>query len=260
MLAACSLQEMTQPPVTEIPTSAPLQTLDRTEWALASLDGNGLVNGSAITLAFVPGSYLQGNAGCNFYGVDYIVGGHRFQVPEIHRTQDMCEAPDIMQQEAAFFAALSKVAAYRATEERLEFDDAQGRTTLAFARVHPPSTGTVLPGTRWVLTSLRGQPPLPGTHVNLEFGKQSFGGFTGCNDYGGGPDSGKYAATDAGVLQLFEFAVTAVGCPGDILAQEKAYLEALASAASYRLSNRRLEIQNAARETILIYAQRAECS
>ncbi len=260
MLAACSFQEMTQPPVTESPTSAPLQTLDGTKWTLTFLNGAAPVSSSTITLAFYPESYLEGDAGCNSYGGDYVAENHRFQVPLIHRTQDPCEAPDIMQQEAAFFAVLSKVATYRATEERLEFDDAQGRQTLAFARVHPPSTGTVLPGTKYVLTSLRGQPLLAGTHITLEFGKQSFGGFTGCNDYGGGPDDGKYAATDDGALKLLEFAVTAVGCPGDIMAQEKTYLEALTSAAAYRLSNRRLELQNAAGETILVYAQRAECA
>lgn len=260
MLAACSRQGTAQPPVTEIPTAAPLQTLEHTKWALTALNGAAPVNGSTVTLAFYPESYLQGDAGCNSYGVNYSADGRRFQVPLIHRTQDTCAAPDIMQQEAAFFAALAKVAAYRATEERLELDDAGGRTTLAFARVHPPGTGTLLPGTKYVLTSLRGQPLLPGTRITLEFEKQSISGFTGCNGYGGGPDSGQYAATDDGVLQLREFAVTAVGCPGDIMAQEKAYLEALTSAAAYRLSDRRLELQNAAGETILVYTQRAECA
>ena len=260
VLAACGLQGATPPSGTEISTSAPLQTLDGTKWTLTFLDGAAPVNSSAVTLAFVPGSYLQGNAGCNFYGVDYIADDHRFQVPLIHRTQDTCAAPGIMQQEAAFFAALYAVAGYSASEERLEFVNAQGQVTLAFARAHPPDTGTVLPGAEYVLTSLRGQPLLAGTHITLEFGKQSFSGFTGCNDYGGGPDSGQYAATDDGVLQLREFAVTAVGCPGDIMAQEKAYLEALTSAAAYRLSDRRLELQNAAGETILVYTQRPECA
>ena len=132
--------------------------------------------------------------------------------------------------------------------------------SLRDATQPPPSTGTVLPGTRWVLTSLRGQPFLPGTRITLEFGKQSFSGFTGCNTYGGGPDDGKYAATDDGALQLLEFAVTAVGCPGAILAQERAYLEALTSTAAYRVSDRRLELQNTAGETVLVFVQQAECA
>ncbi|MBM4464508.1 MAG: META domain-containing protein [Chloroflexi bacterium] len=260
LLAACGPQETAHLPVSETPTLAPLRILDDTEWALASLNGNSPVEGSAITLAFYPESYMQGDAGCNSYGVDYIADGNRFQVPEIHRTRDTCDAPDIMQQEAAFFEALAKVAAYRATEERLEFDDAQGRTILAFARVPPPTTGSVLPGTRWVLTSLRGQPLLPGTTINLEFGEAWYSGYTGCNNYGGGPDSGKYTATDEGILKIIGMAVTVQACPAGVGEQQEAYLESFLSAAAYRLVGDRLEIQDATGKTVLIYARQPECA
>ncbi|MGA9348390.1 MAG: META domain-containing protein [Anaerolineae bacterium] len=262
VLAACGPQETAHLPVSETPTSAPLRILDDTEWALTSLNGNSPVEGSAITLAFYPESYMQGDAGCNSYGVDYIADGNRFQVPEIHRTRDTCEVPDIMQQEAAFFEALAKVAAYRATEERLEFDDAQGRTILAFARVPPPTTGSVLPGTRWVLTSLQGQPLLPDTTISLEFGEAWYSGYTGCNYYGGGPDSGKYTATDEGTLKIIGMAVTVQLCPtpAGVMEQEQAYIAAFASAAAYRLSEDRLELQDATGETVLIYARQAECA
>jgi len=260
VLAACGPQETAHLPVSETPTSAPLRTLDDTEWALTSLNGNSPVEGSVVTLAFHPGSYMDGAAGCNSYGVDYLASGNRFQVPEIHRTRDTCDAPDIMQQEAAFFEALAKVAAYRATEERLEFDDAQGRTILAFARVPPPTTGSVLPGTKWVLTSLRGQPLLPGTTINLEFGEAWYSGYTGCNNYGGGPDSGKYTATDDGALKILGMAVTVQACPADVGEQQQAYLESFSSAAGYRLVDDRLELQDATGETVLVYARQPECA
>lgn len=261
VLAACAPQETAHLPVSETPTSALLRVLDDTEWALTSLNGNNPVEGSTITLAFHPGSYMDGTAGCNSYGVDYLASGNRFQVPEIHRTRDACELPAIMQQEAAFFEALAEVATYRATEESLEFGDAQGRTILAFARVPPPTTGSVLPGTRWVLTSLRGQPILPGTHINLEFREQSFSGFTGCNFYGG-PNMGKYAATDDGALKILGIEVTVMGCmePEGVMEQEKAYIDALMSAPTYRLSDDRLEFQDDTGETVLVYARQAECA
>jgi heat shock protein HslJ len=253
--AACGPQGTAQPLATQGPTLAPLPSLDNTKWALTSLNGDSPVAGSAVTLDFYPGNYMQGNAGCNSYGVDYLADGDRFQVPEIHRTRDTCDAPDIMQQEAAFFGALTGIAACRATEERLEFDDAQDRTILAFARVHPPGTGSLLPGTRWVLASLQGQPLLPGTRVNLEFEEQSFGGFTGCNYYGGA-----YAATDEGALQIPSMEVTAIGCAEEIMAQEKAYVDAFMSTATYQLVDDRLELQDASGKTILVYARRAECA
>ncbi|MBC8253850.1 MAG: META domain-containing protein [Ardenticatenia bacterium] len=262
VLAACGPQETAHLPVSETPTSAPLRILDDTEWALTSLNGNSPVEGSVVTLAFHPGSYMDGAAGCNSYGVDYIADGNRLQVPEIHRTRDTCDAPDIMQQEAAFFEALTNVAAYRATKERLEFDDAQGHTILAFARVPPPTTGSVLPGTKWVLTSLQGQPLVSGTTISLNFEREWLSGFAGCNAYGGGPDSGGFVATDEGSLTIPMLAVTVQLCltPEGVMEQEQAYVAAFTSAATYRLREDRLELQDATGETILVYARQPECA
>jgi formylglycine-generating enzyme required for sulfatase activity/heat shock protein HslJ len=117
-----------------------------------------------------------------------------------------------------------------------------------------------LNGTKWVLSSLRGQPPLPDTHISLEFDDQRFGGFTGCNYYGGGPGSGGYATTDDGNLKFLSFEVTLIGCPESIAAQEKAYIDALASVRFYRLVDNRLELQDATDEVVLIYTRRAECA
>jgi heat shock protein HslJ len=218
------------------------------------------VQGSTVTLDFYPEDYMQGDAGCNSYGAEYIAGDDRFQVSEIHQTRDTCDPPEIMHQEVAFFEALSHVAAYRATEERLAFDDARGRTILAFTRVHPPGTGSILPGTRWVLTSLQGQTLLPGTRINLEFGEQWFSGFSGCNYYGGGPDGGAYAATDEGSLKILGISMTAIGCAEDIMAQEQAYVDAFASTATYQVVGDGLQLRDATGKTTLVYARQAECA
>ena len=245
--------------VTAVPTAS-LPTLEGTKWVLTFLNGNDPVPGSTIELDFYSENYLQGEAGCNSYGADYTAGGGQFQIPELNRTQSVCDAPEIMQQEAAYFEALTKVAAYRATEERLEFDDALGRTILVFAKVSPPSTGSILPGTRWALTFLRGKALLPGTRINLEFGDQWFSGFDGCNYYGGGADGGAYAATDEGMLKILSLTVTAIGCAEDIMTQEQAYLDAFVNTAAYQVVDDRLELRDATGNTILIYTREAECA
>jgi heat shock protein HslJ len=122
------------------------------------------------------------------------------------------------------------------------------------------SAASALTGTKWVLSSLRGQPPLPDTHIGLKFDDQSFGGYTGCNYYGGGPDSGGYAATDDGNLKFLSFEVTLIGCPESIAAQEKVYIDALTSVRFYRLVANRLELRDATDEVVLIYTRRAECA
>ena len=82
-----------------------------------------------------------------------------------------------------------------------------------------------------------------------------------CNGYGGGPDSGKYIATDDGTLTLpYPIAVTVQDCPAPegIMEQEAAYIETLRSAAFYRLVDDCLEIGNVAGETTLVFARKEE--
>jgi heat shock protein HslJ len=130
-----------------------------------------------------------------------------------------------------------------------------------------PPTPTAMPatailvGTEWALTSLNGGSLIEGTEINLYFKEAFLGGSMTCNRYGGGPDSGKYVATDGGTLTLPQpIAVTLQLCsePQGIMEQEAAYIEALRSAASYRVVDDRLEIDNAAGETTLVFARKEE--
>ena len=129
----------------------------------------------------------------------------------------------------------------------------------------PDSTGsgkgTPLAGTQWMLTSLKGDSLIEGTEINLYFEEAFLGGSMTCNGYGGGPDSGKYVATDDGVLTLGQhFAVTVQLCsePKGIMEQEAAYIEALLSAETYHVVDDRLEMGNAAGQIILVFARKAE--
>ena len=124
-----------------------------------------------------------------------------------------------------------------------------------------------LEGTTWVLLTLRGERLLEGTRIILEFSGGFIRGFAGCNEYGRaviGDDvaGAKYKAGEDGSLTVPRLSITALDCPTPegVVDQEKAYLGALRSAAAYRLVDDRLEIQDAAGETILVYARRAECA
>jgi heat shock protein HslJ len=118
-----------------------------------------------------------------------------------------------------------------------------------------------LVGTEWVLTSLNGESLIEGTEINLYFKEAFLGGSMTCNNYGGGPDSGKYVATDDGTLRLpHPIAVTVQLCsePKGVMEQEATYIETLRRAASYRVVDDRLEIDNAAGETTLVFARKEE--
>ena len=124
----------------------------------------------------------------------------------------------------------------------------------------PMPTTVDLDGTEWVLTSLNGESLIEDTEITLYFEEALLGGSMTCNGYGGGRDSGKYIATDDGSLTIPMIAVTLQLCsePEGIMEQEAAYIEALRSAAAYRVVDDRLEIANAAGETTLVFARKAD--
>jgi heat shock protein HslJ len=119
-----------------------------------------------------------------------------------------------------------------------------------------------LVGTEWMLTSLNGEGPIEDTEISLYFEPEFLGGKMTCNGYGGTPDCGKYSAGANGVLRWPEccFCVTVQLCsePPGVMEQEAAYIEALRSVSTYRVVDSRLELDNAAGETILILARKTD--
>jgi heat shock protein HslJ len=113
-----------------------------------------------------------------------------------------------------------------------------------------------------VLISLNGDSLIEGTNITLNFAEGILSGFAGCNAYGGGRDSGKYIATDDGTLTIPQIAVTVQLCstPEGVMQQEAAYTSALQNAAAYRVMDDRLEIDNSAGETTLVFARKEEYS
>jgi heat shock protein HslJ len=231
--------------------------LDGTKWVLVSLKGSSPIEGSVVTLAFYPDNYLEGDAGCNSYGADYSTSDNDFHLSEIHRTALDCDvAESILQQEAAYFEALQDVTVYGLKDGRLEFHNATGETILTFAEEQPPSVDPALKDTEWTLTSLHGTSLLEGSHITLNLGPEGVGGFAGCNRYGG-----EYAAADEGALATSKLWLTAMECePPALHDQEQAYIEALNNAAAYRVLDDRLEVDNAAGETTLVFARKEEFS
>ena len=115
----------------------------------------------------------------------------------------------------------------------------------------PTTSAGDLEGTDWVLLSLNGESLVPGSNITLSFAEGAAGGFAGCNAFGG-----DYAA-EGGRLRLPALEVTAQGCqePAGIMEQEAAFLEALQRAATYRLVDSRLEIDNTSGQIVLVLAR-----
>ena len=119
-----------------------------------------------------------------------------------------------------------------------------------------PSGPAGLAGTEWALTSLHGRGLIEETEITLYFRETYLGGAMTCNQYGGGPDSGRCTATEDGTLTLpGGLAVTMQLCsePEGIMEQEATYIEALRDVAAYRIVDQRLEILDASDQTILVF-------
>jgi heat shock protein HslJ len=134
----------------------------------------------------------------------------------------------------------------------------------------PAEPVTPLDGTSWRLVSLNGHDLVEDTHITLRFADGFIQGFAGCNAYrpliiGPNDETHQYQATrddsptadavQSGSLTIPNFIITDKDCPSPegVMEQERAYVETLRNAAAYRVIEDRLEIENAAGETILVF-------
>lgn len=122
---------------------------------------------------------------------------------------------------------------------------------LLLAACAPGSpTGAADPtGVEWKLVEINGKPALAGSNVTLTFEDGKGGGKGGCNSYGGS------YRIQGGSLSFSDLFQTEMACmdPAGVMDQETEYLQTLGQAAGYQISGERLELKNAAGETVLVF-------
>ena len=141
LLVACGSAEPDQSP-------AEGAALPGTEWALTSLNGEALIEGSQITLGFGDAS-IEGSAGCNSYGGTYAATEDSLHLSDLNWTEIGCMEPEgILEQEMAYLNVLHAVASYRVDAGQLELYDEAGTLTLVFGPrgAEPPAQAGTEPG------------------------------------------------------------------------------------------------------------------
>jgi len=129
-------------------------------------------------------------------------------------------------------------------------------TEVATSTPEPPSaTAADLEGKLWKLDSYvnsQGESVdvLPDTEITIEFKDGQVGGSGGCNNYFGSYEVGVGNTLSIGAIGSTEMACLAEG----VMKQEQRYFEALASAASYQVTERKLQLANADGETVLSFS------
>jgi heat shock protein HslJ len=101
--------------------------------------------------------------------------------------------------------------------------DANGQTSSASAVI---TINSRLDTRAWTLSTLNGQPLVPGAAITIQFLEGQLAGFAGCNDY-----SGRYTAVDNGdgtfALTIDSISTGRRACPPAIMDQENAFVNAL---------------------------------
>jgi len=231
LLGACSLMS------TGKTDPAPL---DGTAWILAELPGRTLAPGATVTLRFADGK-AQGSDGCNRYSAPYTAAAGKLEISPQGVSTMMACAPELMQQAAAFMAALNSAGTWRVEGRQLTLAAADGRALARFA-----AQDAALAGTSWRVTGINNGKQavvsvLSGTTLTLAFaGDGRATGSAGCNTFNAPFES------DGAGLRFGKAATTRRMCAGKgTMDQELAFIRALQTVASARIDGNRLELRGA---------------
>jgi heat shock protein HslJ len=97
-----------------------------------------VLDGSAITALFSEDGQLSGSAGCNQYIAGYTVDGNQITIEPTAVTNMMCSEPDgLMEQEAAYLAALETAATYSIQGDTLEMRTAEDALVAMYTNAGP---------------------------------------------------------------------------------------------------------------------------
>jgi len=113
------------------------------DWEVtAFLNGDAVSStllGTKITASFADDGSLTGSSGCNTYRTSFTLGRGSIQIERPAATEMACEEPEgVMDQEAAYLAALPTAVGYRLDGESLSLLSPDGATVASYTRPTQP--------------------------------------------------------------------------------------------------------------------------
>jgi heat shock protein HslJ len=232
----------------------PSLTLEGPLWRLTRYraDASKLVSaqtyGSQNPSLQLVGGRLSGHGTCNRFFGRYQIDGVTLRLLPGGSTMMAC-SPAAMAQEQVFLEALAQVSRYGLVDAELQLFDASSNLLLAFCELVPP----VLIGNLWELIAYnngRGgvTSVLTGTRITATFDDAGhMAGSAGCNHY-----RASYSVVDE-LLSISSVASTRKHCPEpeSVMEQEAAYLQALATVATYCLEDNHLTLKTDTGATVV---------
>lgn len=121
-----------QPVEEAVPPVAAPELLDIV-WTVTSIGGRPVTGTRPLTLSIATDHRVGGSGGCNNYFTEAAIEGRNIGFGPAAATRMAC-SPDIMDQEAAYFAALTAVASYELDDSGLRLHDAAGIPLVGLVR------------------------------------------------------------------------------------------------------------------------------
>jgi heat shock protein HslJ len=104
-------------------------------WVVSAYDVSGTLRrsiaGSTVTITFATDRTVSGSGGCNTYSGKYSLTGDRLKLGRLAMTAMACLKPGVMEQEAAFVAALGRSTRVASSSGHLSLTDDSGTTQVA---------------------------------------------------------------------------------------------------------------------------------
>jgi heat shock protein HslJ len=215
--------------------------LEGSMWVLTELRGEAVADDLTVTATFDEEGALFGSGGCNNYNTSYETDGQSLTIdPMIASTMMMCPEP-VMQVEQDYLLALTEATRFEIDGDMLMLSDESGDVLLTFA-----SQSQELAGTTWRVVSYNNGKQavvsvMAGTELTADFQENgNVGGKSGCNGYFGP------FQTEGDQISVGPLAVTGKLCIDEaIMEQEMLFLQALESAATYRVEGSSLQLRTA---------------
>jgi len=240
--------------------SSMMASAEGNPWMLASyVNAEGktvdVPAGTEITALFEQGR-VTGSGGCNRYAGVYTVTGQNVKMEVGGATMMYCPPEEVMAAEAAYLAAMDRVATYKVSGDQLQLAGEDGGVVLTYSVLQPKA----LVGTIWGMTAYNNgtgglTTPLAGRNVTALFGAEGdMAGNAGCNVY-----TAAYQV-DGTNISIGQSTATTMACaqPEGILEQEAAYLAALQTVTQYQIEGDQLVLLNAEGAKAAVFAARAD--
>lgn len=218
--------------------------LEGRAWRLIEWPGQTLPANQGPTAAMIPrlrfaAGRLEGFSGCNQLTGSYTVEANKLVPGALAGTMMACEQP-AMGLEDQFLRVLSGPLSLALGGDRLTLTPVDGGAALVFARELPPA----LEHSTWEVTGYNNGrqavvSPMAGAELSLGFEQGRVSGSAGCNRFHGDFE------VDGKTLSLGPLASTRKLCEDEVMAQERQFLAALASVATWDIARGMLDLHRA---------------